>query len=170
MSSMADEASFPIAAIEAPPGWIGICPLPGGFGDLQADLAAVFSWQPDTVVTLTERPEMIALGSEDLGRRIEAAGIGWVSLPIRDFGELDSTSAVQWPAVAKGLHRILDKGGKLLLHCRGGLGRSGMIAMRLLVERGETPEIALARIRSKRPGAVETDGQRAWAAAPSTKQ
>jgi hypothetical protein len=40
-----------------------------------------------------------------------------------------------------------------------------MIALRILVERGEGGEAALARLRSVRPGAVETPEQLAWASA-----
>ena len=41
--------------------------------------------------------------------------------------------------------------------------RSGMIALRLMVERGADPDEALKRLRAVRPGAVETDEQRLWA-------
>jgi hypothetical protein len=42
-----------------------------------------------------------------------------------------------------------------------------MIALRLMVERGEPAEAALARLRAARPGAVETAEQLAWAQAGS---
>ena len=41
----------------------------------------------------------------------------------------------------------------------GGLGRSGMIAARLLVELGEEPRAAIQRVRQVRPGAIETAAQ-----------
>ena len=50
------------------------------------------------------------------------------------------------------LNGILDRGGSVLTHCYGGHGRSGMVTLRLMVERGEEPETALARIRTERPG------------------
>jgi len=45
-----------------------------------------------------------------------------------------------------------------------------MIALRLLVERGEDASSALARLRAARPRAVETDAQLAWASAGSTNR
>jgi len=48
------------------------------------------------------------------------------------------------------------------VHCRGGLGRSGMIAARMLVELGTPADEAIARVRSARPGAVETSEQVAY--------
>ncbi len=55
----------------------------------------------------------------------------------------------------------------VLVHCRGGLGRSGMIVARLLAERGETAPID--RVRRARPGAVETEDQAAWVGAAAAK-
>jgi len=40
-----------------------------------------------------------------------------------------------------------------------GLGRTGMAAALLLVERGIAPEDAIAAVRRARPGAIETRGQ-----------
>ena len=51
----------------------------------------------------------------------------------------------------------------MLVHCRGGCGRSGMAVLRLMVEAGEAPEEALARLRAVRPCAVETEAQMDWA-------
>jgi protein-tyrosine phosphatase len=67
------------------------------------------------------------------------------------------------PHLAARLHKIRNEGGSILLHCRGGQGRSGMIALRILVERGEEVSVALTRLRSERPGAVETEAQLIWA-------
>jgi len=50
-------------------------------------------------------------------------------------------------------------GQSLVVHCRGGLGRTGVIAARLLIELGEVPSRALQRVRLGRPGAVETREQ-----------
>jgi ADP-ribosyl-[dinitrogen reductase] hydrolase len=51
--------------------------------------------------------------------------------------------------------------GKLdvLIHCRGGLGRAGTIAARLLIELGIEPKKATASVRAARPGAIETSEQ-----------
>jgi ADP-ribosyl-[dinitrogen reductase] hydrolase len=51
---------------------------------------------------------------------------------------------------------ILRLGGKVLVHCRGGLGRAGTVAACLLVECGVDPTVAIAQVRNARPGAIET--------------
>lgn len=144
---------------------IGLCPLPGVYGALMSDLDDVVVWGPDMVVSMTQQSEMDAALVGDLGARFRAAGMTWRHLPTRDFGVPDDMSAAPWPQALGELHRCLDEKGAVLLHCRGGLGRSGMIALRLLVERGEVPDAALERLRAVRPGAVETQEQLAWASA-----
>ena len=95
-----------------------------------------------------------------LGARLAEAGIAWRHWPIRDFGV---PAGSDWPRLAAALHSVLDGGGAVLLHCRGGRGRSGMVALRLLVERRAEPRAELARLRAVRSGAVETRAQLRWA-------
>src|SRR5207245_7627296 len=70
--------------------------------------------------------------------------------------------------VAGRLHAWLAERRNVLIHCTGGLGRSGMIAARLMVELGEEPRLAMQRVRAARPGAIEAAAQeacvRAWRA------
>ena len=62
----------------------------------------------------------------------------------------------EWPAASDRLRSRLDAGENILVHCCGGLGRSGMVAARLLAESGVDAEEAIARVRAVRPGAIET--------------
>ena len=41
------------------------------------------------------------------------------------------------------MRSILRRGSDVLVHCRGGLGRAGTIAARLLIELGMKPETAI---------------------------
>jgi len=159
---MAD-TKLTIGTLDLEPGRLGICALPGSWNLLEDDLETIADWQADVVVTMTEQREMNGAGVGDLGQRLEAAGIEWHHLPVRDFNGLSGDSADVWESLSATLHRHLDDGRHVLVHCRAGLGRSGMVVMRLLVERGIPPEQALTRLRTVRPGAVETPTQRAWA-------
>lgn len=145
-------------------GRIGLCRLPGRLGRLAADLDTIAAWKPKIVVSLTELGEMQRYGSEALGERLARSAVDWRHFPVRDYGAPEGAMPA-WQQLASDLHAILDRGGAVLLHCQGGRGRSGMIGLRLLVERGEEAAAALARVRSVRPGAVETDAQLAWASA-----
>ena len=69
----------------------------------------------------------------------------------------------KWPTVSHDLRSYLDSGENILIHCPGGVGRSGMVAARLLCESGDDAETAIARVRAARPGAIETLEQEQWA-------
>lgn len=154
---------YEIAEVAVGPGLIGVAPMPGLAGDYRGDLAALVAWTPTRVLTLAGQAEAEACGAGRLGTDLGRRGIDWGRFAIRDFGTPDAMARELWPAQAAGLGALLARGGRLLIHCRGGCGRSGMIALRLMVEAGEPPEAALDRLRAARPCAVETAAQMAWA-------
>lgn len=158
---------FAITTISAPVnGELGLCPLPGRTGNPETDLETIADWNPALVVSLTEPTEMSG-GAEHLARSLAARQIAWSHLPIADFG-VPEESRDLWPELDRRIHSLLDDNGRVLVHCRGGRGRSGMIVLRILIERGENPGDALKRLRTARPGAVETDQQLRWATGNST--
>ena len=156
-------AGFQIYPVALKSGSIAISPMPGSRGDLNADLATIINWSPALVLTMTTTAELRAAGAGDLPIRLHQAGIGWLHLPIADFGAPGGETAAFWPKASEKARSILSGGGRVLAHCRGGNGRSGMAALRLMVEMGEEPEQALEKLRAVRPGAVETQAQLRWA-------
>jgi ADP-ribosylglycohydrolase len=67
-----------------------------------------------------------------------------------------------WAALSARLHATLERGGRVLVHCRGGLGRAGTIAALMLIERGWSAPQAIRDVRAVRPGAIETAEQERW--------
>ncbi|WP_298561555.1 protein phosphatase [uncultured Aliiroseovarius sp.] len=157
------EPLFPIAQLPAGNGTLGICPLPGRSGDYREDLETLLEWSPDMVLTMTTTREMDSFGASDLGHDLTQAGVIWHHLPIQDFGAPTAKIITSWESISPTAHRILAQGGKVLAHCKGGCGRSGMMLLRILCETGEEPVAALERLRAARPCAVETDAQKDWA-------
>lgn len=148
-------------------GRLGLCPLPGRTGSLDRDMERIAAWKPDLVVSMTEPEETKAAGVPDLAAAFDRSGLAWQGFAVRDFDVPSASRAADWTALARGVHALLDAGGRVLFHCHGGRGRSGMALLRILIERGEKPEAALTRLREVRPGAVETAAQHAWASAPA---
>ncbi len=136
-------------------GALGIGPLP-----TQNDIPSLQAWGASAVVTMTTQDE---LGDLDLAA---AFGPAWFHMPIPDFGAPDAIRQAQWQSLSPKLHAILDASGKVFAHCYGGKGRSGMVLLRLMVERGLDPDQALQDLRRVRPGAVETQAQWLWAISP----
>ena len=98
-----------------------------------------------------------------LGRGSQHRGTQWPHLPIPDVGTPEVEFEAKWPTVSHDLRSYLDSGENILIHCPGGVGRSGMVAARLLCESGDDAETAIARVRAARPGAIETLEQEQWA-------
>jgi ADP-ribosyl-[dinitrogen reductase] hydrolase len=127
--------------------------------DLDLDLDAIRDWGAAAVVTLLEAKEFTLLRVERLGEEVTRRNMAWFHLPIVDGSIPDEQFERQWESAGAELRSILRGGGDVLVHCRGGLGRAGTIGTRLLIELGMEPAIAIERVRSERPGAIETPAQ-----------
>lgn len=155
--------------VEGVTGLIGITFCPGKCGesygglrwerDREKDLNVIADWRADAVVTLIEDHEFEMLGVPQLGEQIRARGIEWHHLPIKDVAPPDVRFEEGWVTSGPQLSGILARGGKVLVHCRGGLGSAGTVAARLLVEFDVPPKEAVARVRRARAGAIETHQQ-----------
>ena len=154
-----------IAELAVGGGMLGIGPRPGRGGAYARDLAEVLAWGPALALTMTTGEELATKGAEGLSDDLVGAGVAWLHLPIADYGAPSGETLAAWPAASSRAREVLAAGGRVWVHCMGGCGRSGTAALRLMVEAGEEPSAALARLRAVRPCAVETPEQFDWAAA-----
>jgi hypothetical protein len=160
-----------IAEVRASPrhGRIGITFCPGKHDraamtgawarDLALDLDAVAAWGARLVLTLVEPAELVALQVPHLGREIQGRGIEWRHLPIADYSVPGEDFETQWQTQGAEIRALLCEGTDMVVHCKGGLGRAGMMAARLLVELGMAPDQAIREVRRARKGAIETPAQ-----------
>ena len=151
---------FVIHSLEAAGGLLAITPMPGRTRHYYTDWQRLLAWQPDLVITMTTQAELARKGTGTLGNDLGNAGIAWIHFPVPDFG---TPFGLDWAAARDQTLAVLADGGRVLVHCFGGCGRSGMMGLRLMIAAGEAPDEALARLRHMRPCAVETDAQMAWA-------
>ncbi len=150
-------------------GMVGVTFCPGKCGpslfghtwkrDLDLDIDVIEAWGAKIVLTLVEAFELADLKVAQLGERVQSRGMRWLHLPIVDVDVPDARFEKQWNEELPELIRTLDEGGRVLVHCKGGLGRAGMAAAFLLIESGERPEAAIRRVRKVRPGAIQTAAQ-----------
>jgi hypothetical protein len=127
--------------------------------DLGIDLDAIAAWGARLVLTLVEPAELKELKVPQLGHEIKRRGMAWRHLPIADYSVPTSAFEEQWLTDGREIRELLRRGEDVLVHCKGGLGRAGMIAARLLVELGMEPEEAIHTVRRARKGAIETPSQ-----------
>ena len=114
-------APYTITALALPerPGVIGLAPVPGRT-DLEGDVAAIRAWGAAVVVTLQPQDELEWLGIGRLGAVVVAAGLDWHHLPIFDLRAPGADFEAAWESVAPLLLERLERGDRILVHCRGG--------------------------------------------------
>lgn len=127
--------------------------------DLDLDLDAIAAWNACALVSLIEEHELHSLRVPELGERTLMRHMAWYHLPIPDYGLPDEDFERAWTVVGEGLRARLRDGFDIVVHCKGGLGRAGTIAARLMIELGCEPNAAVAAVRKARPGAIETAAQ-----------
>ena len=158
---------FSISALPVFHGEIGLCPLPGRFSPFAEDLEYIVNWSPSLVVSLVEEHEFGPVGSRRLQTALTSQRIDWRAYPIKDFAtpEADDVTSGNetWRPLIQQSLGLLKSGERVLFHCYGGCGRSGMFMLRAMCDAGEQAEHALSRLRAIRACAVETDAQLAWA-------
>ena len=173
MSTKKTSSTHPlrIDSIEVPgtKGIIGMTFCPGKKGkglysgewdrDLKADLKVIKKWGAESIVSLMEEKEFLMMHVPDFFSVVPMYGLIEFHLPIVDGQIPDEEFEHKWRNVGAKLRQILRNGQKIVVHCKGGLGRTGTIAARLLVELGMNPKEAIKKVREVRPGAIETDIQ-----------
>jgi ADP-ribosyl-[dinitrogen reductase] hydrolase len=159
-----------ISAVETPGGGrIGMTLCPGKqqagamngtwARDLALDLAVIRDWGATAVLTLMEPDELQRYGAADIGAAVRKLGMEWYNTPIPDVHAPGTAFEALWPDIGMRLRQHLLAARPVLLHCLGGLGRTGTIAARLLAELGVPPAEAVRQVRKARPGAIETVAQ-----------
>lgn len=128
--------------------------------DLDLDLDRIRRWGATAVVSLITREEIRDLQVQDLSRAVASRHMEWWHLPIPDGQPPGPEFEKAWVHAGAAIRDRLRLGFDVLVHCKGGLGRAGTVAARLLVEFGESPESAIRRVREARSrNALETRAQ-----------
>ncbi len=143
------------------PGCLSTMARPRGGDWLAEEIAALRDAGVEVVVSLLTDEEISELELSKEAQLCQAQGIRYFSFPIQDFSV--PTSEAEALAFLEGLKAMLLDGKHLVIHCRGGIGRSSVMAGSLLVLAGYTPQRALELLSDARGMHVpETDEQRAW--------
>lgn len=137
--------------------------------DLDMDLRAIRSWGASHLISLIEPWEFEELQITALPERAASHGLRWDGLPIVDGAAPGSKFLRRWKELEANLCNELLDGRRVVVHCKGGLGRAGTVACMLLLctITSLSSDEAIKRVRKVRPGAIETLEQeeflRIWA-------
>ena len=143
------------------PGRLAIALRPRG-GDWLDDEAR--AWRRagvDVVVSLLEPEEEAQLNLAGERDAAERNDIQFVSFPVVDRGVPSSIQATV--SLLKSITNALKNGKNVAVHCRQGIGRSGLIAAAVLMSTGSTPDAAIDAVTMARGLTVpETPEQVRW--------
>jgi protein-tyrosine phosphatase len=147
------------------PYWIdpslAVAAAPWGGSDLAAEMADLRTDGVDVVLSCLTPAEAEELELADEAAAARRAGLRFWAYPMADFG-LPADRASFLRLIAQ-MRRARGRGQHLLIHCRGGLGRSPLLAACLLIREGQDAGKVLNTISAIRGALVpETQAQYRW--------
>jgi protein-tyrosine phosphatase len=143
------------------PGRLAVGPRPRGGEWLRDDIAGLKRDGIETVLSLLTPEEEGDLDLAGEAGEVRSQRIEFISFPIAD--RQIPQSEAKWTEAVERVDRSLSKGAKVFVHCRQGIGRSGLLAACLLVRRGMSPGAAIDSVTIARGVRVpETPEQRDW--------
>ena len=172
MSSFLKEATKMFRRVDLPariPGRLLLHSMPGRFETIERVWHQLKSEAVGAIVCLNEEYE-IRLKSSRYAEALESGSVPCAVLPfeIREGGVPDDRDAF-W-ALANDVANRLQSGEAVLIHCAGGVGRTAMLAVSVLLVLGE-PLNEAESVISRAGSIVETMAQMemlAWCAARGT--
>lgn len=133
--------------------------------DLDADLERLRTvHRADLLVSLMDRHEYGLLGVPDLLERAAAAGLETYDFAIATSSVPPPDLSTAFGALVAGVRSELDAGRNVVVQCRDGIGRSGLVTASVATTFGDSVQTALDRVRAVQPRAVEAPAQVAYLA------
>ena len=128
---------------------------------IEEEFSSIAKWGINRIVSLLEQHESIELGLDTEKELSEKNGMEYVSYPIPDRGLPSSPN--DYLSFTKRLYHEAAGGLDTVIHCRAGIGRTGLIAAGVLLHCGFGPEEAFKLISEKRGVSVpDTQEQIKW--------
>jgi protein-tyrosine phosphatase len=142
-------------------GRIAVLARPRGDDWLESEIQAWREEGIDVVVSLLTEPEDRLLGLTLEAELCRSNGLEFINFPIEDCNVPLSSPATH--ELVKKLDALLSSGKSIGFHCRGGLGRSPLIASCVLMFSGKTADESFQLVSAARGLQVpETPGQAVW--------
>ena len=130
-------------------------PCPGTKNsDLVASIKTLKSAGATAIISLLPDSEIDALSVPNLGQEISDQGMTWYQLPVVDDCAPEQLFFDAFNHVKDDLLNRYKAGETLAIHCRGGSGRTGLMAAILLLESGESWGNIKPQIQALRPKAL----------------
>lgn len=129
--------------------------------DLKADLRVLREeYGADMLISVMEEHEYGGYGIPELFDHDRIEDIEILRFAIEDMNVPKEAEAEEYDALIREIVSRLKEGRNVVVHCRGGLGRTGTVAACVLVALGgHSADEAIEAVRAARKGTVQTREQ-----------
>ncbi|WP_119395303.1 phosphatase domain-containing putative toxin [Salinibius halmophilus] len=135
------------------PGKLVFMPCPGTKGVSLADtFAQLAELGVNAVVSANPDDELQKLNATAIPELCEQHAMRWFHLPAPDDAAPKPAFHQAWLANRVAILSVVARGGTVAIHCKGGSGRTGMIAALIMLELSEMH--VTERIQALRPNAL----------------
>ena len=116
------------------------------------------------VLTLMPTAELAQNGAGELPALSAGQGLLWLHLPVADEQVPLADFDAAWPAAMAQIRELLAADKAIAIHCKGGSGRTGLIAARILIKLGIARSEAISLVQALRPKAIQHPAHAGWLA------
>ena len=129
--------------------------------DLAADLRTLEEeYETDVLVSLMEDHEYHGYRIPELVEQDRLRDMEILRFAIEDMGVPREAESKRFEATIREIVQRLEQGQNVVVHCRGGLGRTGTVGTCVLVALGHhSADEAIAAVREARKGTIQTREQ-----------
>ena len=107
------------------------------------------------IITLMADAELSENGAAELGQVSQGMDLQWYQLPVADEAAPAADFQAAWQQHSAEILKRLQAGETLAIHCKGGSGRTGLIAAQIVLAAGGELNATIAAVQALRPRALQ---------------
>ncbi len=157
-------SSHPIYAVDvSAQAQLLLTPCPGTKeADLYSSLQELSHKNSPALITLMTSEELAENQLSELPKHAVTYDMQWFHLPLADDTVPDQAWEERFQSALPRFIQLLNNGMNLSIHCKGGSGRTGLVAARIMLALGFELEEAISKIKAVRPNAFSVPAQQAY--------
>jgi protein-tyrosine phosphatase len=128
--------------------------------DFDTDLEVLLAHEVQLVVTLMTKTELQKMNLWNMSDRLAAVDVEWIHYPIADKWLPQSND--DFVTFITVLVDKIQAEKKIVVHCNGGKGRTGLTVVACLIKLGVTQIDAISKIRNVRSGMLQNPAQQMY--------